>query len=371
MYITRNFHNCADGVAVGVQALVPLVTTGGQPVSSRIQDTFGSVALADISYDWIAFAMLTEFQRSKMEALHYLRPLHHSQDDEPRFLTGWKLKPVSFREYFETIYAADVAARFWLDRAEGSHGTEEETNALVQYQLWSSRLEEGKRRLAESDELTALGRHFVALLPNGPLIDVARDVKTFAQFTDLDVHLSARLQNLWSSDAVMQELASAWAEGSPPPATIALDSQVRHRETMRGWRCRRWLGIRKYADVEWFSSIVNDPNYLALLDPNATELDAMLVDGRLATVAERSIKQIIDRRDDEEVWVRLALTLAQESSLPAFAFLRFPEVVFQLHRVICDAGSPCPDPVELASWIAPALILCDETAFRRALQNEQ
>lgn len=375
MLIVGHHEKYAEALATGLRVLVPLATD--QTVGDRAVNAFGSIVVADTDYRWVAFVMLVEFQKSKFTAYDYLCPLHHAAIDEGSYLVPWRPQvPVSFRHYFETLYAMRLIIEFWIEQSKTVVDEEERIYMQMRLINWHSRVDQGRDVVLGSGKLSRLGHAFVdhiARFENLPSLTFIDDeVVRYARAVELDTKLTSRLQVLSPDEETVAQLATAWMTPKKYSPKITMkQSLFVERPTLPGWLSRRWLGKRKLADREWFMEIMNNESYLHMLDENADLLDVWLMADRFEDVAMESCERIARDGDDLESWLRLALSCRELRDFSSFTLTNFPEVAHAVYMAILAKGGPAPNPLDLARWLAPALLTSHKSSFECLMPKRQ
>lgn len=364
-YLTTHHLPHAPSIAAGLRVVVPESDYDVQ-VWHQSSDAFGALAVPSGAHQHLARVLLEGVQRMKVSALDYLFPLHNSTQEIGEYLVSWQPRPVSFRQYFEALYAMPAVAQYWSEQADSATDAEQRVNAELLHVLWQSRWETGRRQLTESGELTELGRHFVSLIQVPTPEPASAEIESLARLTEMDVRISGRLSNLVPAKVPIEQLAQAWLSFEDVPLTIGTPCRSRAEATLKGWQSRRRLAIRKIVDGEVRLA------HQGLLDEPAptADLDALIVDGHLDLVATSCRHAIVEHEADRETWVRLALACRSQQNFAAFALVRFPEIVMALHGEIVERSRRTPDPIEVAAWVAPLLLSRGEDGFVPARLDE-
>jgi hypothetical protein len=219
----------------------------------------------------------------------------------------------------------------------------------------------------DSGELTNLGKNFIECLPAArDVFDVSTfepELHKLAQLFELDFRISWRLANLCANEEAVNHIASAWASSDICPMDIAIGTRIYPRAVLKGWRARRWLGVRRYVDAAQFAELLASEPYLHIVDPDASHFDVRAASGETDTLIDDLQAAIASHPDDVELWANLALALRKGAQLDAFVFMYFPEVVFGVFNAIEPAVRSSLQPTRLAAWLAPMLMRQDDQNF--------
>jgi HEXXH motif-containing protein len=354
-YIVHEHRALAEDILHGLRVIVPITEDRFQR-HDRSVNSFGAIATTNISPQWLAYAMLEEFQRSKVTALNYLFPLHRSTFEEKGFFGIWFHLPLSFRQFFESTHAAPVVAGFWAEQARRTESAEDRIRAALLSTLWTNRLDNLKARLARSGELTELGHEFVKAIPSPRNIPTADTVDpkllAFSRATEADSRLGWRLQNLEVAPSAVEQLTIAWISAEPCPLTINLSTTLVHDSsaTMDGWRTRRKLGIRRLADPDM------TPEVARLIEPEATSIDLLIAYGNFDDAWQEALDNLASRPADKDVWNALAITSVCRQNTASVSLGRYPEIVFAVYNALDHNTMASTDVEELAFWLMPRLL---------------
>jgi HEXXH motif-containing protein len=366
MHLVINYKPYTQSMSSGLRVITPLEETNS-PRHDRSPNAFGSVAIANVSHRWLAYGMLDGFQRTKISALDYLFPLHRSTVEEASCYAPWTIVPQSFRAFFEAAYAAPAVATYWRTEATKAVDAEERCSAEMHFVIWRSRLDHLKQELKGSNELTALGRKFVEELPSSASLEsideFSPSIIELARMTEIDGRISWRLQNLMPDSVAVNRISAAWLASRPCPMDMTIESRAKHQRHLVRWRSRRWLGLRRIADPDWFQQIASNQGYLGILDNDAHISDAQMVDGQIDTVVRHCIDEIAIDSGNHEAWALLALAVRDQRDMTAYALTRFPETVMSVYCAISRRYGVTTDPLGLAFWMAPLLLRQDDRLF--------
>jgi hypothetical protein len=151
--------------------------------------------------------------------------------------------------------------------------------------------------------------------------------------------------------ATVTALATAWLDGSVPPACSDTGTVVATDDGRRLPSNRRTLLRAKATEPELFASLVRAPAALPGTTPRA---DAALCTGDYPGAAAAYEKRLRADPDDAQAWVGLGLALRAQGRA-ATALLERPELTVAVHRHVRMLGGQAPDPVALSTWVSPAL----------------
>jgi HEXXH motif-containing protein len=359
----------AVGLAQGMRVLVPLEEEQ-QPWHDRAEHGFGSATVANVSSDWIAYAMLCTFQAAKISALNYLLPMHQVTHDEFVHFVSSASQPRSFRQLFEITYAGSAVARFWRARATLTVEVEERLIALMKFESWRIRLTELRRQLLDSGELTSLGEQVVSLFDTTDDVsganDVPRDIRILTRSIEVDRRACWRLANVQPDGALVARLASAWVAGGPCPTGFTVESTVQCGDLVLGWRARQLLGLRRLSDPVQFRSFAGDEPYMRAVISGSSPADWLFVNGQIDEAMNAWAKAVEADLADLEAWAGLVLACRTRHDVASMSLARFPEVVFAVRNAIAD---DCVDILDLATWLAPLLLTQNESVFTTNFRN--
>lgn len=151
----------AAGVRACVKTLVPLAPPPAGAASAASRRAYGAVGLSLPSNpETLALLLLHEYEHVKLGALLDLVRLVEP-GGRARHYAPWRADARPASALLQGVYAHLAVTEYWR-RARFSGSPERAALALREFAYWRLEVERAARRLAESGELTEVGRAFVA-----------------------------------------------------------------------------------------------------------------------------------------------------------------------------------------------------------------
>jgi HEXXH motif-containing protein len=366
--LVRHHRKYAVGIAAGLRTIVPMAETVHNN-HDRMSESFGVVALAAVSKRWTAYAILEEFQRSKLAALNYLFPIHKVTHEVNSYCLVWVQEPCSFRVLVEYTYALPAIIEFWNTQASSAALAEDRVLAATIALRWLARSDALRQSVINSQELTPFGLQiFENATSSGSAeqsafyADQSAHVRELARFTERDNRVCWRLHNLKPNAQVAGRLAGLWISGGPCPSSpVAVE--VNPGPPMVSWLGRRWAAIVKLTDAQLFSDLKANIALARSLYPTVSLADLALIDGEREEAIETYLGLINDDCHDLDAWAGLAVSCEMNHTLAGQVLGRFPETVRGVYVRIIETWQHPPDLLEVAAWLAPALLTQDPNLF--------
>ena len=324
--LTRHHPATAAELSAGMSTLVPHGTAPA-PYSAAHQDAFGSVLLA-LPADPVTFAetLVHEFQHSKFAALmslvDFLEP--DGDNETPRLYAPWRDDPRTPIGVLHGMYSFFGVAAFYRDQWRVSTGPRA-TLAQFEFAYRRHQTERAIESLRTGSALSSLGLRFLdkaeQRLREWAGEALPADVLAAARRANLDHSLTWRLRNLQPPADAVTQLADAWSQGGPMPATTAGSRVTPAPGNVRDER----LALVRAS--------------LAGATPRGAEADLALVEGRDAVDLYR--REVHANPASPTAWSGLALASG------AGALMTRPELVFAVY----NETRATADPVQLARWL--------------------
>jgi HEXXH motif-containing protein len=148
------------GLAACVTTLVPLQIPVSGAASAASRRAFGAVGLcAPRSPETLALLLLHEYEHVKLGAVLDLVPLV-TPGGTARYYAPWRPDPRPAGALLQGVYAHLAVTEYWRATCTAEPG-ERMPLALEEYAYWRRAVRAAAHRLAESGELTPVGRDFV------------------------------------------------------------------------------------------------------------------------------------------------------------------------------------------------------------------
>lgn len=343
--VVRRHPGWAAELAAGLHTVTPVVdnlTDGGFSSAAAI----GAIAVpVGLSSTAMAESFVHEFQHSKFNALAHLVNLADA-DATGRYYAPWRDDPRPIGGMLHGIYAFVAVAEFWLARDDEA----DHTTAMGEFRLAYRRQQVGWAldALVGADGLTSLGAELVAAVRERLAVcaraDVDAQLVAIADRMIVDHYASWRLRNIRPDRETIAALVGNWRRGRPA-APLSPGSFATRRSRTPSRPGRQELLRARIADPAGFAGAVRaaarsgDPMFAG---------DAAYARGDYGDALARYLAA--DRTGDALIGVGLCLRAAGNPSM-ARAFLLRPEIgVAVCTRIGADA-----DPVEVASWLSPAI----------------
>jgi HEXXH motif-containing protein len=330
--LTRWHPGCAEELAAGLRALIPLAA-GTTVFASSSANAFGAIAMsAKATATQLAEALVHEIQHSKLNALLDLVDLATAETGW--VYAPWRDDPRSLIGLLHGIYAFTVVVEFWQVQRDLVPPAESARGHFV-FALRRSQVRAAVDSLRGNTRLTDLGRAFVAAasvrLSVCETAPVADDLaETVADL--LAEHRAAwRLQHLRPEPVDVETLAQAWMRGAPCPGRAR--SEVVPRGTSVA-RPRGALLEMRALSPDRFERAVS-----------LESADAMFVRGERDRAATAYVRRIQADPRDADAWIGLGLASR------AAALLDQPATVRAVHALLATRAGAPPAPGELAAWM--------------------
>jgi HEXXH motif-containing protein len=355
-------------VAACMSVIVP-IRYGIAHATASDPDGFGAIlTTVGVSPTWFAAGLVEESERSKVDALHTLSPLHTDSANRTEYLVPYYPEVRPLHNLLSTFSSSAAVAEVWAIQHRIAAGAEQ-FEAAVNWQLRRQWAEVLLDLLVDCGELTEFGASFVEHIKQRTLCEpqhAPADVVELARNMGIDRRVCGRLTNLTCSHDDIARLGRAWMNGMACPTAHPVRLMVqRGRPALMGWKRRRQLAELRATHIDAFDAALESDHYLHLVAPTSEPGDALAVAGMFSDASTRFEAAITADRDDAEAWGGLAY-IAARSGLGAGAVAtlgRFPEIVRTLHQHLLRHYDRIERPLVLAEWLAPLLLRMDETAY--------
>ncbi|PKW18595.1 HEXXH motif domain-containing protein [Saccharopolyspora spinosa] len=334
--LVRHHPDHAAAMAGTLRSLVPLDGHGRQR-SATCPESFGAIALSlppDASV--CAAALIHEFQHTKLGALLDLLPLCDAPPGTV-FYAPWREDPRPPTALLHGIYAHLGVTTFWREQRHVADSAVE-PRAQFEFAFWREQTGFALRLLRGSGVLTGHGERFAAAmtaaLNNSRGETVPEEPAAAAREAALSHRIRWRLNHLRPDPADLNRKAEAWHGGRPCPPDL----------TTAGTRIE--AAGRKLARD-------GSGGPYERLGPSAPAWDR--TDGSRTALAAYRRELASDPRN-VAAWTGLALTVRRFGNhrSASAALMGAPEVVAALYQRTLG-GHPAADPIDLATWLAPAV----------------
>jgi HEXXH motif-containing protein len=330
--LTRWHRGCAEELAAGLRALIPL-GAGTEVFASSSANAFGAIAMsAKATATQLAEALVHEVQHSKLNALMDLVDLTNTETgwvyapwrDDPRGLIGM----------LHGIYAFVSVVEFWHVQRDLVPSAESR-RAHFDFALRRRQVRTAVDSLRGSTRLTDLGRAFVAAA--SVRLSVCETAPVSADVTETVTILLAEHRAVWRAHhlrpepADVETLADAWTRGAKCPGRTR--SQVVPSGTT-GARPRSALLEMRALAPDRFERAVS-----------LESADAMFARGERETAAVAYVRRIQADPRDVDAWIGLGL------ASQAAPLLDQPATVRAVHACVTTRTGAPPAPNELAAWM--------------------
>jgi HEXXH motif-containing protein len=331
--LTRWHGDCAEELAAGLRALVPL-GAGTDVFAASSSHAFGAVALsAKATATQLAEALVHEIQHSKLNALVDLVDL--TTTDTGWVYAPWRDDPRGLIGLLHGIYAFTAVVEFWhvqrdlVPRAESRR-------ARFSFALRRGQVRAAIESLRGDTRLTDLGRAFVAgasvrlsVCESAPVADDL--ASTVADL--LDEHRVAwQLQHLRPSPDQVEAVADAWLRGERCPGPVRSEVVPSGRTVTRP--CGTLLQLRVLTPDRFERAVAVE------------SADTMFARGERNAAATAYTRRIETDPRDLDAWVGLAVASR------AAALLDQPAAVRAVHARVVARSGVAPPPGTLAAWMA-------------------
>lgn len=361
--LSRDQPELAGSLAETMRCLIPLAPeVRGEPYSATSPESYGSAMIGlPRTPTSLAVALVHEFQHVKLGALLDLATLCRSPGDEVLY-APWRGDPRPAAGMLQGVYAHVGVTGFWRGRRLTAPEAAATSLAHFEFALWRGGTLRALDDLGAAEELTDLGRDFVARLCAvvAPWCEepVPEREAADARLLAADHRAMWRLRNTEPSADAVEGLARAWAAGregpragAPEPAASAIRPGVLPAE--QSYRAR--LVKSRWRDPEEFAWWSGRPELSGAPAP-----DLALVAGEYAAAVCGYVAQVRRRPEASSPWAGLGLALAGlGDDRAAGALLDRPELVRAVwlrHVSLAgpDAAVSPVSPVSLAEWLGSA-----------------
>ncbi|MFF0728439.1 HEXXH motif domain-containing protein [Streptomyces sp. NPDC004134] len=357
--LSRDQPELAGSLAETMRSLVPLApAVRGEPYSASSPESYGSAMVGlPRTPTSLAVALVHEFQHVKLGALLDLASLCRRHGEEVLY-APWRTDPRPAAGVLQGVYAHVGITAFWRGRRrtapEGAASL-----AHFEFALWRKGTLRALDELDAGDELTDLGRDFVARLRAvvAPWCEesVPEREAADAWLLATDHRAMWRLRNAEPPADAVGRLARAWAGGREGPGAAApelaafpiragvLPGEQSHRARLVK---SRWHDPDEFA---WWSARPERSG--------APAADVALVERAYAAAALGYTEEVRQRPEASSPWVGLGLALAGlGEERAAAALLTRPELVraVWLHDDSRTGSGAGASPVSLAEWLGAA-----------------
>lgn len=357
--LSRDQPELAGSLAETMRSLVPLApAVRGEPYSATSPESYGSAMVGlPRTPTSLAVALVHEFQHVKLGALLDLASLCRRHGEEVLY-APWRTDPRPAAGMLQGVYAHVGITAFWRGRRltapEGAASL-----AHFEFALWREGTLRAIDDLDSGDELTDLGRDFVAQMRAvvAPWCEEsvpereAADARLLAQ----DHRAMWRLRNTEPPADAVEKLARAWAAGREGPRAGApeLAASAIRAEVLPGEQSHRARLVKsRWRDPDEFAWWSGRPER-----SGAPAADVALVEGEYAAAALGYPEEVRQRPEASSPWVGLGLALAGlGEERAAAALLARPELVraVWLHDDSRTGSGAGASPVSLAEWLGAA-----------------
>lgn len=331
--LTRWHPGCADELAAGLRALIPL-GAGTEVFAASSSNAFGAIAMsAKASATQLAEALVHEVQHSKLNALVDLVDL--TTPDTGWVYAPWRDDPRGLVGLLHGIYAFTAVVEFWHVQRDLVPPAESR-RARFAFALRRSQVRAAVDSLRGNTNLTDLGRAFVAaasvrlsVCETAPVPDDLAD--TVADL--LAEHRAAwRMHHLRPEPADVEMIAEAWLRGEPCPERAR--SEVVPGGTTVARPRSALLQMRALAPDRFERAV------------SLESADAMFARGERRAAALAYARRIVGDSRDLDAWIGLGVAGR------VGALLDQPATVRAVHACVAARVGVSPAPEELAAWMA-------------------
>lgn len=348
------FRDRAEGMAIGLRTLVPMVDDRAAPSQSATsRDAFGAVMLTVPDHPMrFAETLVHEFQHSKLDAVLDLLPLYGANDSE-LFYSPARDDPRPLGGMLQGAYAYAGVADFWR-RIRTVRPT---GYAQSEFASWREQVERVCLALIDSGRLTTCGLDLVSGMLAQMRLWGAEEItpgqRAAGREAADDHHVRWLLNNVHPDPDLTATLATAWLADEPGPGVAYVAPPPRPCPQVIRHNPRLWLRQTRDSEPDRFALMCADPRaFEETADASAGDL-AYLRDDH-ATAVDLYRAHILDEPENVEHWAGLLLARRRLHDDDATGALRHrPELVRAVHLAVLRATGTAPDPVALAAWLAP------------------
>lgn len=330
--LTRWHPGCADELAAGLRALIPL-GAGTAVFAASSSHAFGAIAMsAKATATQLAEALVHEVQHSKLNALVDLVDLTTAE-------TGWSYAP--WRDdprgligLLHGIYAFTAVVEFWHVQRD-LVSPAESRRAHFAFALRRSQVRAAVDSLRGNTRLTDLGRAFVAAasvrLSVCETAPVADDLAGTVADLLAEHQVAWRLRHVRPEPADVEMVADAWVGGAPCPRRVrseVVPSRVTTAQTRSALLQMRALAPDRFERAVALESA-----------------DVMFARGERDSAAVAYTRRIQADPRDLDAWTGLGVAAR------AAALLDQPATVRAVHALVTARTGAPPPPEELAAWM--------------------
>lgn len=351
--LTLNHPAFARELAAGLRALGP-IEPDLDTVGASSPAAFGGIRLsAGGSATDFAEALVHEMQHSKLNALLGLVTLT-DDDNGRRYLAPWRDDPRPMVGLVHGVFAFTCGVEFWLAQEPSAQEAEAHHMAFA-VAFRRAQIRRAIHTLTTSGHLTRPGEALVDAV--SARLAVCEQATVGANLSQIVAAMIDDHQALWRlrharpDMATVAALASAWLDGSAPPACSDTGIIVAIDDGRRLPSNRRTLLRTKATEPDLFASLVRAPASLPGTTPRA---DAALCTGDCMGAATAYENRLRADPDDTQAWVGLGLALRAQGRA-ATALLEHPDLTLAVHRQVRMLHGRAPDPAALATWVNSAL----------------
>lgn len=330
--LTRWHPRCADELAAGLRALIPL-GAGTSVFAASSSNAFGGIAMsAKATATQLAEALVHEVQHSKLNALVDLVDLTAT---EPGWVYApWRDDPRGLIGLLHGIYAFTAVVEFWHVQRD-LVSPAEARRACFSFALRRGQVRAAVDSLRGNTRLTDLGRAFVAaasvrlsVCETAPVPD---DLAAIVADLLAEHRAAWRMHHLRPEPADVETIAQAWTRGAPCPG------RARSQIVPSGTSVTRTRGV-----LLEMRALAPDRFERAVSLESA---DAMFARGERGPAATAYARRILADARDGDAWIGLGLASG------VTALLDQPATVRAVHACVkARTGAP-PAPGALAAWM--------------------
>ncbi|GAA3624020.1 HEXXH motif domain-containing protein [Lentzea roselyniae] len=330
--LTRWHPGCADELAAGLRALIPL-GAGTSVFAASSSNAFGGIAMsAKATATQLAEALVHEIQHSKLNALVDLVDLTTT---EPGWVYApWRDDPRGLVGLLHGIYAFTAVVEFWHVQRDLVPPSEAR-RAWFSFALRRAQVRAAVDSLRGNTRLTDLGRAFVAAASVRLSVCETAPVPDDLAGTVADLlaeHRAVwRMHHLRPEPADVVVLADAWMRDAPCPGRAR--SEVVPGGTTAARPRSVLLEMRALAPDRFERAV------------SLESAEAMFARGERGSAAAAYARRV--RRDPRDVDAWIGLGLASQVA----ALLDQPATVRAVHACVTARTGAPPAPEELAAWM--------------------
>lgn len=330
--LTRWHPGCAEELAAGLRALIPL-GAGTAVFAASSSNAFGAIAMsAKATATQLAEALVHEVQHSKLNALVDLVDL--TTPETGWVYAPWRDDPRGLIGLLHGIYAFTAVVEFWHVQRDLVPPAESR-RAHFAFALRRSQVRTAVDSLRGNTRLTDLGRAFVAAasvrLAVCETAPVAADLAGIVADLLAEHRAAWRVHHLRPEPADVETMAEAWMRGAPCPG------RARNQVVPSGTTVARprisLLEMRALAPARFEHAV------------SLESADAMFARGERHNAVKAYARRIQADPRDLDAWIGLGVASR------AAALLDQPATVRAVHARVAASAGVAPAPGELAAWM--------------------